>query len=101
LEDVHELKCALREGLTLPPLPQLKIVDWHSVEKATDALSINGYEHYQANDYALEACYLPGNCRHGDRSKTCQPTRDFTKWWLDGEEPQYYLVSPKVTSARN
>jgi hypothetical protein len=81
------------------PLLQLKIVDWHNVEKASDALSINGYEHYQANDYALEACYLPSNSRHGDRSKASQPTRDFTKWWLDGEEPQYYLISPKVCSA--
>ena len=66
------------------------------MERASDALSINGYEHYQAKDYALEACYLPSNSRHDDRAKPSTPSRDFTKWWLDGEEPQYYLVSPKV-----
>ena len=75
---------------------QLKIVDWHNVERASDALSINGYEHYQAKDYALEACYLPSNSRHDDHAEPSTPSRDFTKWWLDGEEPQYYLVSPKV-----
>lgn len=66
------------------------------MEKASDALSINGFEHYQANDYALEACYLPSNSWHTHRIKSAEPCRDFTKWWQDGDEPQYYLVSPKV-----
>ena len=67
------------------------------MEKASDALSINGYEHYQANDYALEACYLPSNSRHIGRGKSAEATKDFMKWWQDGDEPQYYLVSPKVS----
>ena len=94
--DQPPLPLRSRRAGTAPPCLQLKIVDWHNVERASDALSINGYEHYQAKDYALEACYLSSNSRHDDRAKPSTPSRDFTKWWLDGEEPQYYLVSPKV-----
>lgn len=82
--------------LTFSRFVQLKIVDWQNVEKASDALSINGFEHYQANDYALEACYLPSNSRHTGKPQSGEGTKDFTKWWQDGDEPQYYLVSPKV-----
>lgn len=80
------------------PLLQLKIIDWHNEEKASDALSIHGYEHYHADDYALEACYLASNSLHtgAARASSQQPSKDFTKWWHDGDEPQYYLVSPKV-----
>lgn len=75
---------------------QLKFVDWENGEKALDALSINGYEHYQATDYSLAACYLPSNSLHWQPPGSAPHSKDFTKWWKPGDEPQYYLVSPKV-----
>lgn len=66
------------------------------MEKASDALSINGFEHYQATDYALIACYLPNNSLHAASGGARSGSKDFTKWWKAGEEPQYYLLSPKA-----
>ena len=75
---------------------QLKVVDWHNNEKASDALSINGYEHYQATDYSLEVYYKSGSASaKTPKAKEGHPA-DFTKWWKDGDEPSYYLVCPKV-----
>ena len=82
---------------------QLKILTWQNEEIASDALSIHGYEHYEATDYALTAWYprqpkAPGT--QGTPTKAASPSgrsSDFTKWWGDGDEPLYYIVSSKVT----
>ena len=61
-----------------------------------------GYEEYEASEYALAACHLPrtrasSHSRLISSSGTATPTdRQATKWWADGEEPIYYVVSPKV-----
>lgn len=61
----------------------------------------SGYEEYEASEYAFAACHLP-RTRASSHSRltgsgTATPTgRQATKWWADGEEPIYYVVSPKV-----
>ena len=81
---------------------QLKILTWQNEEIASDALSIHGYEHYEATDYALAAWY-PRQPKAlgapGTPAKAATPSErssDFTKWWADGDEPLYYIVSSKV-----
>ena len=59
-----------------------------------------GYEEYEAAEYALAACYLP-RARASTQLRLNSTTpaasgRQATKWWADGEEPIYYVVSPKV-----
>ena len=82
---------------------QLKILTWQNEEIASDALSIHGYEHYEATDYALAAWY-PRQPKAlgtpGAPAKAATPSErssDFTKWWADGDEPLYYIVSSKVS----
>ena len=79
---------------------QLKIVTWANEEVASDALSIHGYERYTAADYALSAWYPP---RRGawppDGAPPAGPAgrpAGVTKWWADGDEPLFYIVSSKV-----
>lgn len=67
---------------------QLKILTWRNEDIATDAISINGFEHYRPTDYKL-AAWCPG------RSSKAAPV-DSVKWWADGDEPHYFIVSPKV-----
>ncbi len=60
-----------------------------------------GYEEYEASEYALATCYLPRTRASSqvrmNGSGAATPTgRQATKWWADGEEPIYYVVSPKV-----
>ena len=78
---------------------QLKILTWQNEEIASDALSIHGYEHYEATDYALAAWYPrqpKALAAPGDETGTGKRSSDFTKWWADGDEPLYYIVSSKV-----
>jgi hypothetical protein len=80
-------------------LAQLKIVTWQNEEVASDALSIHGYEHYEATDYALAAWYPRRPRALGapeDAAGTSGRSSDFTKWWADGDEPLYYIISSKV-----
>ncbi len=80
---------------------QLKIVTWQNEEVASDALSVHGYEHYEATDYALAAWYPRRPRAHGapeDAAGTSGRSTDFTKWWADGDEPLYYIISSKVPS---
>ena len=70
------------------------------MSRACELLLI-GYEEYEAAEYALAACYLPRTRASAqlrmNGSGTATPTgRQATKWWADGEEPIYYVVSPKV-----
>ena len=95
---------SVTELLLIRQLPvQLKILTWQNEEIASDALSIHGYEHYEATDYALAAWY-PRQSKAlgapGAPAKAVSPSErssDFTKWWADGDEPLYYIVSSKVT----
>lgn len=63
---------------------------------------MTGYEDFEASEYALATCYLPRTRASSqvrlNGSGAAAPTgRQATKWWADGEEPIYYVVSPKVT----
>ena len=92
-----------RPPTVCPALAQLKIVTWANEEVASDALSIHGYERYTAPDYALSAWYPP---RRGARPPDQAPAAagppgrpaGVTKWWADGDEPLYYIVSSKARS---
>ena len=86
-------------------VPQLKIVTWANEEVASDALSIHGYEHYQAPDYALAAWYPPRPRRAAaaaaapEQATQPSPTgrsAEVTRWWAEGDEPLYYIVSSKA-----
>ena len=83
---------------------QLKIVTWGNEDMAADALSIRGFERYRADDYALAACY-PAHRRPDRAVKQTggdeMASRDFMMWWEAGEEPLYYIVSPKVSQSIN
>ncbi|KAL3690864.1 hypothetical protein R1sor_004515 [Riccia sorocarpa] len=62
--------------------PEVRIVTWKNEELATDALSIHGYEHYKAKDYVLGHTPYTGSCNSEGQ-------------WPPGDEPLYYVVSPK------
>lgn len=40
--------------------PEVRIVTWTNDELATDALPVNGFEHYKAKDYSLSHTPLSG-----------------------------------------
>lgn len=62
--------------------PEVRIVTWQNEELTTDALSIYGYEHYKAKDYVLAHAPFSGSSSAGGQ-------------WTAGDEPLYYIVSPK------
>ncbi|CAM6008740.1 unnamed protein product [Sphagnum balticum] len=62
--------------------PEVRIVTFKNEELATDALSIHGYEHYKAKDYVLAHAPFTGSSIAGGQ-------------WAAGDEPLYYIVSPK------
>ncbi|CAN6471406.1 unnamed protein product [Victoria cruziana] len=62
--------------------PEVRVVTWKNDELATDALSIHGFEHYKAKDYALSYAPFSGSSYAGGQ-------------WAAGDEPLYYIVSPK------
>lgn len=62
--------------------PEVRIVTWQNEELTRDALPIYGYEHYKAKDYALAHAPFSGSSSAGGQ-------------WTDGDEPLYYIVSPK------
>ncbi|KAK9124041.1 hypothetical protein Sjap_013643 [Stephania japonica] len=62
--------------------PEVRIVTWKNEELATDALPVHGFEHYKANDYALAHAPFSGSSYAGGQ-------------WAAGDEPLYYIVSPK------
>lgn len=87
-------------GVTL----QLKIVTWQNEELASDALKIQAYQHYEANDYGLAASYVCGRPALAPApavgTSTAGAPEDraplYEQWWRDGDEPTYYIISPKV-----
>ncbi|KNA17401.1 hypothetical protein SOVF_080170 [Spinacia oleracea] len=62
--------------------PEVRIVTWTNDELATDALPVHGFEHYKAKDYCLSHTPLTGSNYSNGR-------------WAAGDEPLYYVVSPK------
>ncbi|XP_078150980.1 vacuolar protein sorting 41 [Carex rostrata] len=62
--------------------PEVRIVTWKNDEVTTDALPVHGYEHYRAKDYALAHAPFTGSSYAGGQ-------------WAEGDEPLYYIVSPK------
>ncbi|XP_074573992.1 vacuolar protein sorting-associated protein 41 homolog [Curcuma longa] len=62
--------------------PEVRIVSWKNDELTTDALPVHGYEHYKAKDYALAHAPFSGSSYAGGQ-------------WAAGDEPLYYIVSPK------
>ncbi|OEL19378.1 Vacuolar protein sorting-associated protein 41-like protein [Dichanthelium oligosanthes] len=62
--------------------PEIHLVSWKNDEITTDALPIHGYEHYKAKDYALAHAPFSGSSNAGGQ-------------WAAGDEPLYYIVSPK------
>ncbi|GBG66483.1 hypothetical protein CBR_g63066 [Chara braunii] len=76
-------------GVTVPPQPaqaaqrpEIRILTWKNEELTSDALDIRGYEHFQANDYALAYVPSSGGSTAGGR-------------WAAGDEPFYYVLSLK------
>ncbi|GMH45969.1 hypothetical protein BSKO_13933 [Bryopsis sp. KO-2023] len=69
--------------------PELRILTKGKEEISSDALSIPGFELYEANDYSLTTWYPVQD------DSMAESNRHFSQWWLDGEEPLYYVVSPK------
>ncbi|KAJ8485600.1 hypothetical protein OPV22_018085 [Ensete ventricosum] len=62
--------------------PEVRIVTWKNDELTTDALPVHGYEHYKAKDYSLAHAPFSGSSYAGGQ-------------WAAGDEPLYYIVSPK------
>ncbi|RZC77090.1 hypothetical protein C5167_001267 [Papaver somniferum] len=62
--------------------PEVRIVTWKNDELTTDALPVHGFEHYKAKDYALAHAPFSGSSYAGGQ-------------WAAGDEPMYYVVSPK------
>ncbi|CAL5438427.1 unnamed protein product [Camellia sinensis] len=62
--------------------PEVCVVTWNNDELATDALPVHGFEHYKAKDYALAHAPFSGSSYAGGQ-------------WAAGDEPLYYIVSPK------
>ncbi|XP_050378991.1 vacuolar protein sorting-associated protein 41 homolog isoform X2 [Argentina anserina] len=62
--------------------PEVRIVTWNNDELSTDALPVHGFEHYKANDYSLAHAPFSGSSYAGGQ-------------WAEGDEPLYYIVSPK------
>ncbi|XP_059645373.1 vacuolar protein sorting-associated protein 41 homolog [Cornus florida] len=62
--------------------PEVRVVTWNNDELATDALPVHSFEHYKANDYSLAHAPFSGSSYAGGQ-------------WAAGDEPLYYVVSPK------
>ncbi|KAA8550288.1 hypothetical protein F0562_001972 [Nyssa sinensis] len=62
--------------------PEIRVVTWNNDELATDALPVHGFEHYKTKDYYLAHAPFSGSSYAGGQ-------------WAAGDEPLYYIVSPK------
>ncbi len=76
---------------------QLKMLTMENQEVASDQLTIEGYEGYGAQDYTLAACQPAFNSalRDGSATASTSGSNGEAPWWT-GDEPLYYIVSPKV-----
>ena len=50
--------------------PEVRIVTWNNDELATDALPVQGFEHYKANDYSLAHALFSGSNYAGGQWKS-------------------------------
>eukprot|EP00252_Welwitschia_mirabilis_P005003 TRINITY_DN1539_c0_g1_i1.p1 TRINITY_DN1539_c0_g1~~TRINITY_DN1539_c0_g1_i1.p1 ORF type:complete len:997 (-),score=210.12 TRINITY_DN1539_c0_g1_i1:238-3228(-) len=66
--------------------PEVHVVSWKNEDLTADELSIHHYERYNATDYELA---------HAPLSSTCNGTGGGGWQWNAGEEPLYFIVSPK------
>lgn len=64
--------------------PEVRILTRENEELTSDALSVNGFQQYQAKDYRLIHAPFMGSSEKGGQ-------------WSAGDEPLYYIVSPKVS----
>ncbi|QDZ18206.1 vacuolar protein sorting-associated protein 41 [Chloropicon primus] len=89
--------------------PEVRVITWMNEELASDALTIHGYEHYKANDYLMASYYsVPlsktdnlyastsseGSGGQGEQQQSPKGV-DSEQWWVEGDEPMYYIVSPR------
>lgn len=93
--------------------PEVRVITWMNGELASDALTIHGYEHYKANDYLMctyysvpvaRSDYLFASTSSEDSLKSANEQQDGKgsggmesgeQWWNEGDEPMYYIVSPR------
>lgn len=86
----------------MPPghemFPELKILSWRGDEVASDVLPIMGAEGGAGGNLGMSlACYYPlskERTLQADRRLTAPKKVDY-KWWPDGSEPLYYVVTPR------
>ncbi|XP_039048140.1 vacuolar protein sorting-associated protein 41 homolog isoform X2 [Hibiscus syriacus] len=77
-----EFSCTIPSRQGNAQRPEVRIVSWNNDELATDALPVHGFEHYKAMDYSLAHAPFSGSSYAGGQ-------------WAAGDEPIYYIVSPK------
>jgi hypothetical protein len=91
--------CDTRSWMGPGRLLQLKIVTWGNEEIASDALTLHecggAGRHAGRHSCSLSAFYPLATCVDR-RLQPVESSREFIKWWPDGYEPIYYVVSPKV-----
>lgn len=91
--------------------PEVRVITWMNEELASDALTIHGYEHYNANDYLMASYYsvpasgadfLYGSASSDESAASERGAAGTTsrrvggsQWWTEGDEPMYYIVSPR------
>lgn len=76
---------------------------WNNDELATDALPVLGFEHYKAKDYSLAHVPFTGTCSfllifyiyHKIFINLDVGSSYAGGQWAAGDEPLYYVVSPK------
>nr|GEX23732.1 vacuolar protein sorting-associated protein 41 homolog [Tanacetum cinerariifolium] len=70
------------DGMGNAQRPEVHVVTWNNDELATDSLHVLGFEHYRVKDYSLAHVPFTGSSYAGGQ-------------WAAGDEPLYYVVSPK------
>ena len=76
---------------------QLKIVTWKGQETASEAIS--DLEALEEAPVFLSAFYPPQTSVPIPERQAPAPAKAEFKWWPDGYEPLYYVVTPRVRSA--
>lgn len=100
IKATHHLPIAMTYAVW--QFPRVSIPGKHSAQsKPAKTRMLAGYEEYEPREYALAACSLPrtqasSQARLTGLGAPSSSGRQATKWWADGEEPIYYVVSPKV-----
>ncbi len=97
-------------------MAQLKLVSLRGDVLASDALPLVGHEHYASSDYLLAASFSsaaalapppppPDGAAVAAAAASTAAVAPagragggggLKRWWADGDEPRFYVVSPKV-----